>query len=89
MTELPAASNSNERGRVLLSCTAELYVNAIIASRGILVISDSYVAFTPGNLELLKKKNLVIGVKIEQIKSAKVIGLRRRLCIETHENKKS
>jgi len=88
MIDMPVASNSNERGRVLLSCTADLYVNTIIASRGMLVISDSYVAFTPGNLELLNKKNLVIGVKIDQIKSAKVIGLRRRLCIETHENKK-
>ena len=87
MTEKPTASNSNEQGRVLLSCTAELYVNAVVASRGVLVISESYVAFTPGNLELLNKKNLVIGLKIDQIKSAKIIGLRRRLCIETHENK--
>ena len=75
-------SNGNLGDRVLLSCTSELYVNSLLASRGVLVLTESHLRFTPGSMEILKKEDLHVDLKIDDIEHVRIVGIRRRLSVK-------
>jgi hypothetical protein len=79
----PKSNSNKDHGRVLLSCTAELYVNALLASRGMLTITERRLCFTPGNLELLRAKELHLDISMDDIETVRITGMRRRLAIKT------